>query len=445
MRFLLSLLLCCFCSFAQFQRRTEVESVIASLYRRFSKKDEKIFFFLDFSKSQNAFASKIEEGYLIAVTVGLLHELQTVEEFLAVLAHEFGHISNNHIVVPLKGISAFDYLVLAAAGVLFSSTTGAAGILGSFELLKRAQERTMLSEIRSRENEADAFAIRALQEAGWSLSGMIRVMDRWRSEDCSCPYEFSHPLPKERYRNALQAARFSSTSSAKIPDDLIQIFYHLKKLASIFLNRIPSSFRKWPLYYRILYFSLQNRLQAVIRAYETESDLSAKEFPQTKILYAYSLLLLNQKSLALTVVQSVDPDSSFDLCIKAEVLFQNSLPDEALQLVERAKILDPSDPEPWRIEAKIMDSLNRSDFAWFARANQFFRSGDMDQAKHFATLAKEKCSTNINSNISNINANSANSINKSADKVTEKKILDQRSAIFLASEMLLLRINALYS
>lgn len=141
-------------------------------------------------------------GGSIAITRGILLELENEAQLAALLGHELGHVNARHtaqqmskgmlVSAALGGISA-----LASTGdsVLGDLVSGFGGI-GAGALLAKYS--------RDNEREADSLALVYMVRAGYSPEGMIGLMDMLRSTSSRKPnileLMFStHPMSGERY------------------------------------------------------------------------------------------------------------------------------------------------------------------------------------------------------------------------------------------------------
>ena len=151
--------------------------------------------FLSRDRKLNAFA--MPGGYVV-VNAGIVLAAETPEEILGVVAHEFAHVTERHVVrnlVSALGIYAvFDLLIGNVAG-----TIAAAGDLGP-RLLQMGFSRGF-------EREADAKGWQFLLAARINPRGMIRMFERLKKESESTPlgelegaltFLSTHPSTAER-------------------------------------------------------------------------------------------------------------------------------------------------------------------------------------------------------------------------------------------------------
>jgi predicted Zn-dependent protease len=144
----------------------------------------------------NAFATL---GGHVTVFRGLLARLRYEEELDAVLAHEIGHVQHRHVVQHLS------------RGVVATAALGLIGIRSasvSKWLIGDAQQLQQLAYSRDAEREADATAMRASQRLSGSTRGMVELftlfdtLQRTQPGLAHLPWLQSHPLPRERARDA---------------------------------------------------------------------------------------------------------------------------------------------------------------------------------------------------------------------------------------------------
>lgn len=108
-------------------------------------------------------------GGQIVMTRGLLENMEGMDEFAGVLAHELGHLRARH------GLQN----MIAASGVqvLASTTTGGGNLVGEI-----GSTLTVLSHSRDAEREADAFAAKILRNSGIGTGGLVRWFERMEAQ-----------------------------------------------------------------------------------------------------------------------------------------------------------------------------------------------------------------------------------------------------------------------
>lgn len=156
---------------------------------------DSIHFFVIDEPQPNAFA--IPGGYIFVFT-GLLSKLSDENELAGVLAHELGHVTNNHFFQDRNQILALNVATVAA--LLLSGGHPAALAFGS-----GAGYHLQLAYSREHEAEADASAVRFLRNAHYDPAGLARffktleVYERFNPPTVPA-YFTTHPGVAERLR-----------------------------------------------------------------------------------------------------------------------------------------------------------------------------------------------------------------------------------------------------
>ncbi len=146
-------------------------------------------------------------GGSIAITRGMLIELQNEAELAAVLGHEIGHVNARHTAQQMsKGM--LSQIFVAGASVLassygFGNLAAQLGSLGAGALLA--------SYSRDNEREADALGMEYMVRAGYSPKGMVGLLEILKRKSKKGGNAVSllfatHPMSDERYRTALREA-----------------------------------------------------------------------------------------------------------------------------------------------------------------------------------------------------------------------------------------------
>jgi predicted Zn-dependent protease len=120
-------------------------------------------FFVVKEASPNAFA--IPGGYIF-IFDSLISKFRSTDELAGVLAHEIAHVERDHFFKDEKKILAIDLATIAA--ILLSRGDPATIIMA-----QAANIDFQLQYSRANESEADTYAIRYLQEAGYDPKGLL--------------------------------------------------------------------------------------------------------------------------------------------------------------------------------------------------------------------------------------------------------------------------------
>ena len=147
-------------------------------------------------------------GGSIAVTRGLLVELDNEAELAGLLGHEVGHVSARHA-AEQAGKTIVAQAALMGSAILASSQSSGLGntlySLGSFSA------GALLSHYsRNSERESDSLGLRYMTETGYNPNGMLGLTDVLRKQNKSQPSSLemmfaTHPPSEERYRTTEKA------------------------------------------------------------------------------------------------------------------------------------------------------------------------------------------------------------------------------------------------
>lgn len=145
-------------------------------------------------------------GGSIAVTRGILVELDNEAELAALLGHEIGHVCARHT-AEQAGKGMLTSLLLTGASV----ATGAAGYGGAADLVQSFGQlgagALLAHYSRDNEREADALGMAYLSRAGYNPMGMVGLMEILLSNNRRRPSAVevmfsTHPMSEERMATA---------------------------------------------------------------------------------------------------------------------------------------------------------------------------------------------------------------------------------------------------
>ena len=154
-------------------------------------------------------------GGSIAVTRGILLELDNEAQLAALLGHELGHVNARHTASRMtKGVLVS--AVMSGAGLALAGEEGygalvsGLGGIGAGALLARYS--------RDNERQADDLGLDYMVRAGYNPQGMVGLMDMLREKNARKPSAFeqlfsSHPMSAARYSRMRQEA-FSTYKDA---------------------------------------------------------------------------------------------------------------------------------------------------------------------------------------------------------------------------------------
>ncbi|MBM9536712.1 M48 family metalloprotease [Desulfobulbus alkaliphilus] len=160
-------------------------------------------------------------GGSIAVTRGILVELESEAALAALLGHEIGHVCARHSARQVsKGLLA-DIFVTGA-----SVATSAAGYQGATDLVQglgALSAGALLARYsRDNEREADALGMAYMTRTGYSPEGMVQLMEMLqrsgRNQASAIELMFAtHPMSTERLTQARMAAQTTYQQLQRLP------------------------------------------------------------------------------------------------------------------------------------------------------------------------------------------------------------------------------------
>jgi predicted Zn-dependent protease len=205
---------------------TYVNDVGYRLVAGSAKPRQKYTFFIVKDDEINAFAAP---GGYIAVNTGLITITRSESELAGVLAHEIGHITQNHLVRAFEeSKKAVPLMALVLLGALAAGSTSRSGdalpavLMGGQGLIVQKQ----INFTRKDETEADRTGIQTLANAGYDPNAMATFFERMGdtlragagSPNESVPELLqSHPVTVTRISDAKARARVLVEQQAQRP------------------------------------------------------------------------------------------------------------------------------------------------------------------------------------------------------------------------------------
>lgn len=162
--------------------------------------------------SLNAF---VVDNRHIFINSGLIMRFNNANMLQAVIAHEAAHIANGHLARRHQNIG--NARTVAGLGLALSAL--AAASTGNNELaagvalgVNSSAQRVFLSHTRAEEASADKSALQYMARAGADTQGAVEVFEIFEGQEAlrpgrQDPYVRSHPLSRDRLRNAKAAAQ----------------------------------------------------------------------------------------------------------------------------------------------------------------------------------------------------------------------------------------------
>jgi predicted Zn-dependent protease len=202
-------------------------------------------------RSFNAF---VMDGRHIFINAGTLMDAKTPNEIIGVLAHETGHLAGGHLQRLRERMAAAQtqsiIAMIAGIGAAVASRggTGMGGILAPQEMIRRS----LLSYVRTQEDQADHAAVKFLNATGQSPKGMYDTFKRMSEETLFSaqhvdPYVQTHPMPADRVAALETIAKASPYWGKKDSPELQQRHDLMRAKLVGFLDRGDSVARIYPL------------------------------------------------------------------------------------------------------------------------------------------------------------------------------------------------------
>jgi predicted Zn-dependent protease len=198
------------------------------------------------------------DGRHIFINAGTLMESKTPNEVIGVLAHETGHLAGGHLQRLRERLAAAQTqsIVAMIAGLgaaIATARSGGGGVgMGGIMAPQETIRRSLLSYVRTQEDQADHAAVSFLNATGQSPKGMYDTFKRMSGETMFAtqgadPYAQTHPMPADRVA-ALETIAKASPYWNKTDSPELQLRHDLMraKLAG-FLDRGDSVARRYPI------------------------------------------------------------------------------------------------------------------------------------------------------------------------------------------------------
>lgn len=217
--------------------RAYVEGVGQSLARISHRPDMPYNFNVVNAAYVNAYAFP---GGSIAITRGILAELDSEAELAGLIGHELGHVNARHTAARMSkgkligGVLGGVSMIAGAASQTLGNLTGTVGGIGASLLLA--------SYSRDDERQADQLGMEYMVAAKYSPLGMVGLMDVLRAMSKRQPSAIeamfaSHPMSNERYDTAAARVRAQYADARDLPlhkERYMDATVSLRRLAPMF-------------------------------------------------------------------------------------------------------------------------------------------------------------------------------------------------------------------
>jgi len=294
--------------------------------------------------SDRSFNAFVMDGRHIFINAGALFDAKTPNEVIGVFAHETGHLAGGHLqrlreqLASAQTASIIALLAGIGAAVAGSRSGGSGGDIGMAAIMapQQAIMRTMLSYVRTQEDQADHAGVKFLNATGQSPRGMVDLFKRLSSESLFNsryidPYMQTHPMPAERVAALETVAKASPYWDRKDPAELQLRHDMMRAKLSGFLERPDTVARRYPAHDN----SLPARYARAISTYRN-SDL-------------------RQATAQIDALIQVQPNNPYFYELKGQALLEGGHPSEAIAPLRHAVQLSHNNA---LIEIMLAQALN---------------------------------------------------------------------------------------
>ena len=203
----------------------------------------------------DVFNAYVSGGKNVYFTAGLILGVDNASQFVAVSAHELGHIRGRHLnqlsrsLITSNGIKTGAMLL----GILGGLASGNAdNFLGTAMLGNQVASRSLLKGIRAHEIEADYAALSLMKKAKISPIGQVQINQKMLEESGysskQSVYNRTHPSSEDRLEIAKDGLKASPYKNKKYSKDIerrfmrvrAKLFGYLRDKKDV-LNRYPKT------------------------------------------------------------------------------------------------------------------------------------------------------------------------------------------------------------
>jgi predicted Zn-dependent protease len=363
-------------------------------------------------RSFNAF---VMDGRHIFVNAGTLFDAKTPNEVIGVFAHETGHLAGGHLQRLREQLASAQTASIIAllAGVgaaVAGARSGAAGDIGAAAIMapQSAIMRSLLSYVRTQEDQADHAGVKFLNATGQSPKGMVDLFKRLSNEVLFNsryidPYMQTHPMPADRVAALETLARASPYWDHKDPPELVLRHELMRAKLSGFLERPGTIARRYPgsdhslpaRYARAISTYLHSDLRQAI----AQIDGLIQAQPNNPYFYelkGQALLEGGHASEAVAPLRQAvqlshgNPLMEILLAQALNATDNPKLAEEAVALLRTAIVREPEAPQAYSQLAMAYGRKGDLANADLASAQAAFARGDLKTARQLATRAKTR-------------------------------------------------------
>ncbi|MFC3284603.1 M48 family metallopeptidase [Litchfieldella rifensis] len=354
------------------------------------------------SRLLNAFAVP---GGVIGVNSGLFAFAKDEASLASVLAHELGHLSQNHYARRMERAEETQIPAMAAmlAGMLIAAGGGGDAGIATAMGSQAAFIQDQLAYSRRFEQEADRIGLQTMAQAGYDPQAMIRMfraMQRVAALQGGNPPEFllTHPVTESRISDTEARARQIRVSQ---PRDTGPSFDMIRARALLDLNRSNPSQATTQLvqddpdpmarrYLAALIDAERGQTQAAL----TALDALASELPDLPLIPASAAEVSLQAGRYDDTIERTRrllrlmPDYTPAQRLLGEALLQRD-PGQAFQVLRELTEQRPEDPQLFVLLAEAAGRSHHEAWGHLARAEYLQLTGRIDRAIRQLDVAEE--------------------------------------------------------
>jgi predicted Zn-dependent protease len=366
--------------------------------------------------SDRSFNAFVMDGRHIFINAGALFDAKTPNEVIGVFAHETGHLAGGHLqrlreqLASAQTASIIALLAGIGAAVAGSRSGSGGADIGAAAILapQQAIMRSVLSYVRTQEDQADHAGVKFLNATGQSPRGMVELFKRLSSESLFNsryidPYMQTHPMPAERVAALETVAKASPYWDRKDPPELQLRHDMMRAKLSGFLERPDTVARRYP----ATDHSLPARYARAISTYRnsdlrqalTQIDSLIQAQPNNAYFYelkGQALLEGGHPSEAVAPLRHAVQLSHNNALI--EILLAQALnatgnaklSEESVAMLRSAIIREPEAPDAYSQLAVAYGRKGDLANADLASAQAAFTRGDIKTARQLAARAKTR-------------------------------------------------------
>ena len=366
--------------------------------------------------SDRSFNAFVMDGRHIFINAGTLFDAKTPNEVIGVFAHETGHLAGGHLQRLREQLASAQTAGIVAllagigAAVAASRAGGSAGDVGMAAIMapQSAIMRSVLSYVRTQEDQADHAGVKFLNATGQSPKGMVELFKRLSNEVLFNsryidPYMQTHPMPADRVAALETLAKASPYWDRKDPPELQLRHDLMRAKLSGFLERPDTVARRYPAgdhglparYARAISTYRHSDLRQAVAQIDALIQVQPNN-PYFYELKGQALLEGGHPAEAIAPLRQAAQLSHNNALIEimlAQALNATNNPklaEEAVGLLRSAIAREPEAPEAYAQLAMAYGRKGDLANADLASAQAAFARGDLKTARQLATRAKTR-------------------------------------------------------